>query len=233
LSSLFEIPTQLAMLLSLAAAGGEGTTVPIPPPREPYTEAVAAAVEPLEGPLKYGEREWLQALYDNPDASGSYANRIFVTSGGRFYVPTADDRRQILEARNDPTLAARVARIAAERNAARLGAALQRPISTADLYIAHLLGPGPAIAFLKAVSETPDMTVAQAFPGLADAFRGAEEKAEASLTVGEVYRRFSGSLREHPRFIAIGLKPSIKDTKPTTQAWQVDVDMAKAERLSQ
>jgi hypothetical protein len=234
LSSLFEIPAQLAMLLSLAAAtGGEGASAPNTS-RETYTEAAIVTVEPLEGPLKYGEHEWLQALYDNPEASGSsYANRIFVTSGGRFYVPTADDRRQILDARNDAPLAARVARIAAERNAARLSAALQRPVSAADLYIAHLLGPGPAIAFLRAACDTPDMPVAQAFPALAEAVPVTDEKAPSSLTVGELYRRFSGSLRERPRLIAVGLKPSVKDALPSAHAWQVEVDIAKADRATQ
>jgi hypothetical protein len=233
LSSLFEIPAQLAMLLSLAAAtGGEGASAPNLS-REPYTEPAIVTVEPLEGPLKYGEREWLQALYDNPEASGSYANRIFVTSGGRFYVPTADERRQILDARNDAPLAARVASISAERNAARLGAALQRPVSAADLYIAHLLGPGPAIAFLRAASDTPDMPVGQVFPALAEAVPGVNDKAQSSLTLGELYRRFSSSLREQPRLIAIGLKPSVKDAAPSAHAWHVEVDIAKVDRVTQ
>lgn len=233
MSSLFEIPAQLAMLLSLAATAAGGAPVAPNAAREPYTEATVVSVEPLEGPLRYGERAWLQALYDNPEASRGYAERVFATSGGRFYVPTESDRLQILNARKDASLAARVAHFAAERNARRLSVALQRPVSAADLYLAHVLGPAPAIALLKTVSETPDLPLAQGFPTLAGALTGTVEPSAASLTVGDFYRRLCGSLREPPRLVAIGLKPRVEDAPRPAPAWHVKVDIAKADELPQ
>src|SRR5262245_30053994 len=100
------------MLLSLAAATGQG-------PADagfsgPPTDAVA--LEPLAGPLRFGERAWLRALHENGAQAEGYGSRVFVTSGGRYYVPTEVERRRILDARDNSALAARVARAAAERN---------------------------------------------------------------------------------------------------------------------
>ena len=78
------------MLLSLAAS----TAAPEPDRRCTSSAAPPADVmplsQPLEGPLRFSEeRSWLRALQENaggrPTAIGG---RMFVTSGGRYYVPT-------------------------------------------------------------------------------------------------------------------------------------------------
>ncbi len=214
------------MLLSLAASnaapGGmhvDTRVVSEPPP--------IVAAEPLEGPMRFGERAWLQALQENPTHSGGYGSRVFVTSSGRYYVPTAEDRRRILEARDDAQLAAEVARAAAERNAARLQKALGRPAFAADLYVAHVVGPVSAIAFIRAVEKTPDLPLREGFPGLSATLRDNAADAASPVTVREFYRRLREVLREHPRLVAIGLKPML-DEAPTAGAWQAKVDVAEA-----
>jgi hypothetical protein len=122
LSSLLDVPAQLALVLSLAAstAGNEPPTAPVAETAAPAA-SIAVTPERLEGPLRFGERAWLRALKEAPTEAGadSYAARIFITSGGRFYIPTAVERRRILDARHDAALAARVARTFAESNARR------------------------------------------------------------------------------------------------------------------
>ena len=240
MSSLFDAPAQLALVLSLAAstAGNEPPTAPV---AETAAAAASVAMTPeiLEGPFRFGERAWLRALKEGPGEAGAddYAARIFITSGGRFYIPTAVERRQVLDARNDAALAARAARTFAESNARRLHAALARAPTAGDLYIAHVLGPEAAIGLVKAAEETPDEAISKTFPELASALPELSSARPASMTVGQFYRRLSGALREPPRLIAIGLKPTVADAPPQhladwggpameAVAWQTKVSTA-------
>lgn len=228
---LFEVPAELAMLLSLATAtvGAGAASGDI---YFPQVEPAAIVAEPLEGPMQFGERAWLKALYENPQVSPGYSSRVFVTTGGRFYVPTDSDRLRILAARNDDVLAARLAGAAAERNAVRLDATLGRPPCVTDLYVAHLIGPDAAIDFLKTVSATPAAPLASSFPVFAEILARIEPGA-AELSVGETYRRLAAGLRERPRLIAIGLKPGIGDAPNRLPSWKVKVDVAGVEATPQ
>jgi hypothetical protein len=228
LGSLLDIPAQLAMLLSLAASNAAPDGMHMDP-RALSEPPLVVAAEPLEGPMRFGERAWLRALQENPAQSGGYGSRVFVTSSGRYYVPTTEDRRSILEARNDGPLAAGVARAAADRNAARLQMALGRAPCAADLYVAHVIGSASAIAFLRAVDKTPDLPLREAFPGLQASLRDVSADGAAQVTVHEFYRRLREVLREHPRLVAIGLKPMLDEALPAG-AWQAKVDVAEALR---
>jgi hypothetical protein len=241
LSSLFDVPAQLALVLSLAASTA-GHELPAAPAAEATAPAaIIATPETLEGPLRFGERTWLRALKEAPaeaDAE-SYALRIFITSGGRFYIPTADERRRILEARHDSALAEALARAFAQSNARRMYAVLGRAPTAGDLYVAHVLGPEAAIALVTAAAGTPDDGVAKTFPELASALP--ELSGATSMTVGQFYRRLSGALHEPPRLVAIGLKPTMADApRPHLAdsrgagteaiAWQTEVSAANGAR---
>jgi len=230
LSSLFEIPAQLAMLLSLAAStpAHDSAAVGIA-----AAESAVVEVEPPAGPLQFGEHAWLRALHDNPDLAGRLGARVFVTSGGRFYVPTAADRQSILAARNDAPLAARVARAAAGHNAALLGRALRRTPCSADLYLAHLMGPEAALAFIEAADAAPDRPLGEAFPALAAALPKEPAGDGAPVTVGQLYRRLRSVLYDPPRLVAIGLRPSLGDIPPPDAHWRTKVEMATIERRNQ
>ena len=166
MSSLFDVPAQLAMLLSLAAstAATDSSAVSVAAEHAAPVADVAVVSEPLEGPLRFGERAWLRALHENAKEAETIGARVFVTSGGRYYIPSPNDRDRILAARNDAELGARVARASAERNAARMRAALHRAPTAGDLYIAHVFGVGTAISLLKAAGEAPDTALAKLFP---------------------------------------------------------------------
>ncbi len=232
MSSLFDVPAQLAMVLSLAAAAPMQEA---PAPIQPVADADGVG-EPLEGPLRFGETAWLRALHDNPKAAEAHASRVFVTSGGRFYLPTAADRRLVLYARNDAPLAARVARAAAERNAVILERALDRSPTGGDLYIAHLFGTQVAIALIKCAAAEPNVDLKARFPALAPLL-GPQPAGAPPMTVGQFYRRLSGAVYDPPRLIAIGLKTRPGDAARaglasggSTLAWQATVDLAKVER---
>ncbi len=246
MSSLFEIPAQLAMLLSLAAStAGHDPAVATSKTLVLNTPSVRpTVVEPMEGPLRFTETGWLRALHDNPKEAERLGSGVFVTSGGRYYVPVASARRRILDARHDAEVASRVARAAADRNAARIHAVLDRRPAAADLYIAHVFGAEPTISLLKAVSAAPDAALKTSFPALSAAAPELDRGAGAPVTVAQFYRRLSASLREPPRLVAIGLRPTVVDPPGTdliaeqlardnVVAWQAKVDVARAQRAAQ
>lgn len=220
MSSLFDIPAQLALVLSLVAgsaepapvsatiASGISQTVSQPPP----------SYETPEGTLLYSEHSWLRALHDNPHAARQLGVRVFVTSGGRYYLPTPRDRPRVLAARNDVALAAPVARAAAEHNAARMRQAFNRAPVAGDLYIAHLFGAETAIDLVRTVGEEPDSPLRSRFPTLAKATTGAP--AAGPLTVEQFYLRILGAFDEPPRLVAIGLKPAAAKRRKDRQSMQ-------------
>jgi hypothetical protein len=193
LSSLFDVPAQLALLLSLAAAG-TGPTAPNAPGLAPTTFSAHTIREPilLIGPYRFGEEMWLRALKEGPadDESRAMAGAVFRTSGGRYYVPASGERERILAKRASEELAARVARAFAEINRERMRTALQRPPTGGELYIAHVLGPETAVALIDGAKAAPDQIAAERLPELAAA---APEVAMADgrrRTLAEVYDRF-------------------------------------------
>ena len=117
----------------------------------------ALVPQPLVGPFRFGEGMWLRALKESPPDQDAhdYSGSIFKTSGGRYYVPAAAERRRILKARRDAALARRVARAFAQSNARALGVALRRPPSAGELYIAHVFGPEAAINFIQLAEAKP------------------------------------------------------------------------------
>jgi hypothetical protein len=207
----------------------------------------------LEGPLRFSESIWLRALREGGEAAPEYAGRIFQTSGGRFYVPTAADRRKILAARSDGALASRVARAFADANAKRLRAAVRHPATAGDLYIAHVFGPEAATRFLKLVKSEPQDVASAAAPELAQVAPTLFYSAGKPLTLAQVYRRLVQPLRTYARSAEAvaalresresalpSLKPTIADAaqstpgagvpRAATLAWQAEVSPAAAAR---
>jgi hypothetical protein len=235
LSSLFEIPAQLAMLLSLAASTA-GHDAPMEASKA-FPTAAPESVEPIEGPLRFTERGWMRALYENQAEAEGLGARIFVTSGGRYYVPVASDRRRIFETRQNAEIASRVASAAAVRDATRIRSALKSAPAAADLYVAHVFGPETAISLIKEVGRAPDAPLKESFPMLA-ALPEVQGNG-APPTVAQFYRRLSAALGEPPRLVAIGLRPPVVDPEPDQRnaespardsivAWQAKVDIARA-----
>jgi hypothetical protein len=243
LSSLFDVPAQLAMLLSLAVS-----TAATEPPRSMGEVAAPAAAtaplaEPLEGPFSFGERAWLRALHENGEVAETIGARVFVTSGGRYYLPAPADRPRVMAARGDDDFAARVAYSAAVRNAAAMRTALHRPPTAGDLYIAHIFGASTAIELIEAVGDEPDAALERRFPTLLGSVAAVTTEGKDAVTVAQFYRRLSGALREPPRLVAIGLdvKPRalpVKDAgsaapETTAMAWHATVEATKSGRQAQ
>jgi hypothetical protein len=229
MSSLLDVPAQLALVLSLAAAT-PATEPPHPPPAAAPLAAIAA--EPLEGPYAFGEGIWLRVLKEDlPKDGHGYARSIFRTSGGRYYVPRQDERRQILDARNDDALAARAARAFARANAASLRASLNRAPTAGELYLAHLFGPEAAAELIARVRARPADAAAKHVPELA---KSAKDLGRVSLTLAEFYAGLTASVaRAQASHTPLSSQSKMADMlqrgpawgglRPNAIAWQTEV----------
>jgi hypothetical protein len=248
LSSLLDVPAQLALVLTLAASGPGNGTPTAPPPLETALLASTRTLldpQPLEGPYRFSESSWLRALReDRPAGEGQYSGRIFKTSGGRYYVPVAAERRQILEARANDALAGRAAEAFATNNAARMRAALHRAATAGDLYIAHVFGPETALAFIRLADARPNEFAAKQVPGLAQSAPELLATDDSPLTLAQLYKRLTEPMRKYARSAvaqaalrarareqaaALDLKPTLAEaTQPAvapaeTRAWRAEV----------
>lgn len=200
MSSLFDVPAQLALVLSLAAsAAGPDTPVSRHSPELMLsTHQNTMVVEPLEGPFRFSEGLWLRALKESAPADGAsdYAGRVFKTSGGRFYVPAVAEREQILNARWDVPVASRVARAFAELNARRMGPVLGRAPTSGELYLAHVFGPETAVSLIRLAKAKPDDLAAEHFEELLETAPDALFDHGKPVTVAALYDRFTQALRE-------------------------------------
>jgi hypothetical protein len=250
LSSLLDVPAQLALVLTLAASGPGSGAPTAPPPLE--TAAIESAQtlldpQPLEGPYRFSEGNWLRALREDlpaGEAQVHYGDRIFKTSGGRYYVPSAGERQQILDARANLALAGRVAETFAADNAARMRAALHRPATAGDLYIAHVFGPEAAIAFIQLADARPNELATKQVSGLAQSAPELIATGGSPLTLAQLYKRLTEPVRKYARSAgaqatlqarareqaaALDLKPTIAEaTRPgvapaETLAWRAEV----------
>lgn len=96
-------------------------------------------------------------------------------------------RAEALALREDPQVAALMAGAFMAENGARLAAALGRAASATDLYLAHFLGPGGAVRFLKALADDPGAPGAALFPAAAKANRGIFFAGGAARSLGEIH----------------------------------------------
>jgi hypothetical protein len=236
LSSLFDVPAQLALALSLAAsAGGNGSARahPVYEAPAPPTALDIFDLQTVDGPLRFSDALWFRALKESATGTDAedVAGAIFRTSGGRYYVPASAERRRILQKRMDVGLAARIARAFGEHNAEQMQQDIQRAPTAGELYIAHLFGPEVAASFIKRVESTPDKSAAKEMPELARLAPTLVFERGASLTLEQIYERltvpFAGlavlpamkpSVLETPRKSSAGLRSAASGWRPDIAA---------------
>lgn len=200
MSSLLEVPAQLALVLSLTAshAGGAPISARLGSDMTPaLLDSFAADV--AVGPYQFGERTWIRALKEDENDTGDVEGLVFRTSGGRYYIPAASERNRILVRRRDDALAGRIARSFAERNVERLRAPLKRVPTAADLYLAHLFGPEAALIILRHVEAEPAALASARLPELVRAAPGLVHAEGVPLTFEQTYQRLTQSLMEAAR----------------------------------
>lgn len=195
MSSMFDVPQHLIMLLALAVSGGDaGRVTPAPP--APAMAAASAA----SSPITFRDQVWLEALKcgaGGEELAGD-AVRVFRTSGGRYYVPVESDRRQIMELKRDADIAALVAFGFARCNGAVLRNGLSREPSAGELYIAHVLGGETALDLIRLAGREPETRLKDRWPEIAAALGELKDARGPTATVGAVVSRMKAGVERRP-----------------------------------
>ena len=84
-----------------------------------------------------------------------YAAAIRTSRSGDLVVPE-QVKSAILELRSNPILSAKLAADSMKRERVVMEARLGRRVTSADLYLMHVLGPAGAMRFLEAVAKQPN-----------------------------------------------------------------------------
>jgi hypothetical protein len=131
-----------------------------------------AATSSATGLFQFIESTWLDMVrrHGAEHGLGEAASQIGVRDG-RSFVADPNARAQILELRNDPEAAARMAAELARENADTLSARLGRAPSAGELYAAHVMGPAGAARLIEA-AQAGAPSAAAIFPREASANRG-------------------------------------------------------------
>lgn len=104
------------------------------------------------------------------------------------------ERKRIMDLRFDAGVAARMGAEFAAENAEHLRDRLRREPEDVDLYLAHFLGPGGAVKFLRHADKAPDAAAADAFPAAARANRAVFYDGARARGFAEIRDRFDAKL---------------------------------------
>jgi hypothetical protein len=158
------------------------------------------------GLFQFIDSTWLGLLQRFGDryGMGALARQITTDAAGRPHVADAATRRQILDLRKDARLSAALAAEYARQNKQQLEQALGRSAGNADLYMAHFLGAGGAISFLKALGRGGSSPAADLLPEAAAANRGIfyDDRTGRPRTVAEIYQSFAQRIDGEARRLA-------------------------------
>lgn len=117
------------------------------------------------GTFQITESTWLELVkrYGTAAGRGDLADRVGRDAEGR---PTVADqhRAQVLDARGDLELSARLTAKLCDENRAGLARKLGRTPSESEVRLAHFLGLGGATKLIQAAAETPDVSVKMLLP---------------------------------------------------------------------
>ena len=125
-----------------------------------------AKTSSASGLYQFVEQTWLSVVRKHGAEYGlnDLASKIKIADDGSLKVADRAVRKEILDLRRDPSIAAAMAAEHAADNEERLDAKLDREVQPADLYLAHFLGLKGAVNFLRAMDTDPDQSAAAISP---------------------------------------------------------------------
>lgn len=159
-----------------------------------FNPQAKASTSTATGLFQFLEQTWLGLMKKEGAQLGLQAQSEAIQQdrSGRYSVPDAVARRQILDLRKDPELSAKMAGVFTQKNKDVLRDQLKRDPSAPELYMAHFLGAQGASDLISLAQSSPDRSAARAFPDAAAANRSIffDGKGRARTT-REVYARLS------------------------------------------
>lgn len=109
-----------------------------------------------KGLLQFTSGTWLRVVrdYGSEHDVADYAAAIRTSGSGDLVMPE-QVRSAILQLRSNPVLSAKLAADDMRRQRVAMEAQLGRKVTSADLYLVHVLGPAGAMRFLEALAKRP------------------------------------------------------------------------------
>ena len=198
LFSVTDVPSQVKNAISKAArtTGTDFNYLLITAQRESnFEKAAQAETSSAAGLFQFIESTWLQTIKEEGErlGLGQYADNIFKTRSGRFYVPDANMREEILDLRYDPDISAVVAGAYTKRNNNFVTGRLGRVPTDGELYIAHFLGASDASKLIHLVKIRPELKADTVFQRAAQANKSIFYDGVRSRSVQEVYDQLVAS----------------------------------------
>ena len=158
-----------------------------------FGENMVASTSTARGAYQFIESTWLRTVkeYGDEIGYGHYADLID-TSGRKPEVINEEFKQKILDLRFNHEVAAHMAARFTEDNKDGLQRAFpDRDISNTDLYMAHFLGAGGAINFIREVENNPSQVAASKFSSAANANKWVFYNNDGrALSFDAVYTRF-------------------------------------------
>lgn len=152
-----------------------------------------AKTSSASGLYQFVEQTWLSVVrkHGAEYGLGDMAGKIKIGEDGKLVVADRALRKEILDLRRDPEIAAAMAAEHAADNEARLDAKLDREVRPVDLYLAHFLGLQGAVNFLRAMDADPDQAAAALSPRAAAANKSIFYTADGTpRSLKQIYERF-------------------------------------------
>jgi hypothetical protein len=152
--------------------------------------AAQARTSSATGLFQFIEQTWLSMVQSDGAKAGldNYSQAIVPGRDGRLTVADPALKREILDLRRDPQIAALMAGSLTQRNRESLSTALGREPSAGELYAAHVLGARGASDLVKGAATRPTAPAAAMFPDAAAANRSIfHDKSGRARGLGEVY----------------------------------------------
>lgn len=161
MSAGLEVPAALIMALTVAGSAGGGGGQLARPDTSPSQARFSN-----DNPFRFDEQRWLATFRRHGAEIGrsTLSARVFVTGSGRYYVPVATERAQVMALRDDIVIAGQLVHIAARRDAEAMTDRLGRPPTTAELLTAHLLGTDDAVTLLRLATAAPNTVLSSEMP---------------------------------------------------------------------
>lgn len=152
------------------------------------------------GLMQFTRAAWLEAVRDHGEAHGLASYAVAMATDRGTGEITVRDRRllaELLMLRDDSRLSAALAMARLEREKASLAPVLRRPVTHADLYMVHFLGPDGARRFLRELARAPSRRASDAVgPDSVAANRNVFVASDGRhLSLREVYREVRSTLR--------------------------------------
>ena len=155
-----------------------------------FNHTAKAKTSSAAGLFQFIENTWLETMKAAGEkfGLGKYADNIFKTSTGRYYVPNKALRNEILKLRHDPEISAVLAGAFTQQNAEFIESKIGRQPTQGELYIGHFMGARGGAHLIDLAMNRPGERADQHFPQAARANRSIFYAKGRPRSLAEVYR---------------------------------------------